>query len=137
MQRLQQAPAIVKGRTRHRPAQLTVWDRRKHRKRCIDRTWKFDGGTEAMWMRGHYPAEKRAQLVELVMSTGTSIAAAAAELGVQIRRASCRLVARSAQPLRMGPRAAIRKARGEARMHAISSLASLWRDRLAVRCRGA
>ena len=39
-------------------------------------------------MRRHYPAEKRAQLVELVTSTGTSIAAAAAELGVQKSTAS-------------------------------------------------
>ena len=39
-------------------------------------------------MRRHYTAEKRAQLVELVTSMGTSIAAAAAELGVQKSTAS-------------------------------------------------
>jgi transposase-like protein len=39
-------------------------------------------------MRRHYTAEKRAQLVELVTSTGATIAAAAAELGVQKSTAS-------------------------------------------------
>src|ERR1044071_8594094 len=45
-------------------------------------------GLKPCGMRRHYPAEKRAQLVELVTSTGTSIAAAAAELGVQKSTAS-------------------------------------------------
>ena len=39
-------------------------------------------------MRRQYSAEKRAQLVELVTSTGTTIAAAAAELDVQKSTAS-------------------------------------------------
>jgi transposase-like protein len=39
-------------------------------------------------MRRHYTAEKRAQLVELVTSTGATIAAAAAELDVQKSTAS-------------------------------------------------
>jgi transposase-like protein len=39
-------------------------------------------------MRRHYTAEKRAQLVELVTSTGATIAAAATELGVQKSTAS-------------------------------------------------
>lgn len=41
-------------------------------------------------MRRHYTAETRAQLVDLVRSTGTSIAAAAAELGVQ--KSTCKLL---------------------------------------------
>ena len=39
-------------------------------------------------MRRHYTAEKRGQLVELVTSTGATIAAAAAQLGVQKSTAS-------------------------------------------------
>ena len=39
-------------------------------------------------MRRQYTAEKRAELVELVTSTGATIAAAAAELGVQKSTAS-------------------------------------------------
>jgi transposase-like protein len=46
------------------------------------------GGLKPCGMRRHYTAEKRAQLVELVTSTGATIAAAAAELGVQKSTAS-------------------------------------------------
>src|SRR5262245_27484619 len=45
-------------------------------------------GLKRCGMRRHYTAEKRAQLVELVTSTGATIAAAAAELGVQKSTAS-------------------------------------------------
>src|SRR5262245_52494440 len=45
-------------------------------------------GQKPCGMRRHYTAEKRAQLVELVTSTGATIAAAATELGVQKSTAS-------------------------------------------------
>jgi transposase-like protein len=54
-------------------------------------------------MRRHYTAEKRAQLVELVTSTGATIAAAAAELGVQKSTASY-WVRKAAKPTRRARR---------------------------------
>lgn len=101
-------------------------------------------GLKPCGMRRHYTAEKRAQLVELVTSTGATIAAAAAELGVQkstasywVRKAT-KPTRRARRPRSAAPATASTAEPTFARLVRASETASsieVWTGKVAIRVR--